>query len=229
MGFGAMRNRYATIAAQDLSDALLRERQAERNRIARILHDSFLQQCQMILLALDTTPRHLDAIAEEAREAMRLGRDLIVELRQANRPTALGQRLRALGDSLCGRAGMRCEIALSDALYARADAFADELYLCLSEAMRNAVRHARARTVRVRDDWSAARIAIGVDDDGIGIAPHILDGAGSARHFGLTGMRERAAALGATLAITTDPVTGTRVEFRFERSHWPARASPPTD
>ena len=91
-----MRNRKVLITPAELSDLIFRERQTERNRIARILHDDFLQQCQMIVLSLQSTSANLEAIAEKAADAMALGRDLILELRQPNLSASLQTRLDSL-------------------------------------------------------------------------------------------------------------------------------------
>jgi signal transduction histidine kinase len=219
-----MRDRNGFGKSDGLAQALLRERQAERKRIARILHDQFLQQCQAIVLALESGGVDPVVLAGEAREAIALGRDLILELRQADGAATLKARLAILGRQVCARAGIRFECLLSDRLAGRADPFSDELYMCLAEAIRNAARHARAATIRVRDAWTAGAVVVSVTDDGIGIPAAVLQDDSPDRHFGLAGMRERAASIGGTVAIAPrerdNAARGTAVDFRFDREQW---------
>lgn len=210
----------------ELSELLFSERQRERNRIARILHDDFLQQCHMIVLALQNPAADLDAIAEKTAEAMSLGRDLIVELRQANTSASLNQRIEALAHSVCAPAGIRFQSGLSAALSSQANSFADELFMCLAEAIRNAVRHAGASRISITEEWQAAQAIIRVTDDGCGIPADVLRQPQSRARFGLHGMRERAASLGARFSIRSNSGSGTTVAFRFSAPSWRSQEDP---
>ncbi|MRW88051.1 hypothetical protein GJ698_28645 [Pseudoduganella sp. FT26W] len=221
-----MRNRKVLITPAELSDLVFRERQAERNRIARILHDDFLQQCQMIVLSLQSSSANLHAIAEKAADAMALGRDLILELRQPNVSASLQTRLDSLARAVCEPAGIQFRCSLSAALAAQRDGFADELFMCLAEAVRNAVRHANASTISITEEWIATRVILSVTDDGRGIPLHVLSQKHVGSHFGLHGMRERAADLGARFGIASDNGAGTTVSFCFGLPAWLARLHP---
>lgn len=221
-----MRNRKVLITPAELSDLIFRERQTERNRIARILHDDFLQQCHMIVLALQSTSANLEAIADKAADAMALGRDLILELRQPNVSASLQTRLDSLARTVCDPAGIRFHCTLSAALAAQRDGFADELFMCLAEAVRNAVRHAGASTISITEEWIATRVVISVADDGRGIPLHVLSSPHVGSHFGLHGMRERAADLGARFGVAADGGSGTTVSFCFGLPAWLARLHP---
>ncbi|TFW26291.1 sensor histidine kinase [Duganella callida] len=210
-----------------MSDQLLfTERQNERSRIARILHDHFLQQCQLILCTLQALAaratlsaadrQELDSLARDTDEAMTLGRQLILELRQAGDGVTLAQRLDLLGGALCARARIRFTCTLQPALALRHDAWADDIYILLAEALRNAVRHARAGTISVTSVQTGDGLAVTVADDGIGIPAAILNGSPPSLHFGLTGMRERAQLLGARLEIASHAGGGTSVTLRFD-------------
>ena len=224
-----MRNRKVFMTPDELSELLFRERQSERNRIARILHDDFLQQCHMIVLALQNPAADLQAIAEKTGEAMSLGRDLIYELRQANTSASLSQRIDGLALAVCEPAGIRFQSCLSAALSSQANGFADELFMCLAEAIRNAVRHAGASRISVTEEWQAAQAIIRVTDDGCGIPADVLRQPQSGAHFGLHGMRERAASLGARFSIRGNSGSGTTVAFRFNAPSWRAQAGPGPD
>jgi signal transduction histidine kinase len=80
------------------------------------------------------------------------------------------------------------------------------------EALTNVLKHAAARRVRVAVACTDRRLRLSVRDDGRGLTmPTHEDGAGG--HFGMTGMRERASAIGATLAVTSAAGRGTAVRL----------------
>jgi two-component system sensor histidine kinase UhpB len=85
-----------------------------------------------------------------------------------------------------------------------------EVYRIAQEAVGNAVRHARASEIEVRIARTGNDLRLTIADDGIGFDPR-------EEHpgLGLTGMRERAALLGARLRIASQPRAGTRVELRL--------------
>src|SRR5262249_39349227 len=85
----------------------------------------------------------------------------------------------------------------------------DEIYRIGYEAIRNACRHSMARSVRVRLEY-ARDLTLRVRDDGAGIDQTVLE-TGREGHFGLRGMRERAARIGGRLVIETAPRSGTVV------------------
>jgi signal transduction histidine kinase len=75
-------------------------------------------------------------------------------------------------------------------------------YYAVSEALANAVKHARASVVQVEVDAPGATLRLAIRDDGIG-------GADPARGSGLTGLRDRIEAVGGTLAVTSPARGGT--------------------
>jgi signal transduction histidine kinase len=81
----------------------------------------------------------------------------------------------------------------------------ESAYFLISEAVGNAYKHAAATAITVRVRQVPGRVVIEVADDGIGDAP--ASGSGN----GLTGMRERVAAHGGTLAVEATPGRGTTV------------------
>jgi signal transduction histidine kinase len=87
-----------------------------------------------------------------------------------------------------------------------------EVFLILQEALVNAVRHARARRVRLSIRGEGGGLRAEVADDGVGFDPE--DARARARRMGLNAMRERAAALGAELRVESSPGRGARVVLR---------------
>ena len=80
------------------------------------------------------------------------------------------------------------------------------------EALNNALRHAAATKISVRLTRTSRRVVLEVSDDGTGFEP-ALAAAGASGGLGLASMRERAAAVGGTLRITSEPGVGTKVRL----------------
>jgi signal transduction histidine kinase len=85
--------------------------------------------------------------------------------------------------------------------------------VAIAEAIRNAFRHAEARGIEVQIIYTASRLRVRIRDDGKAIDPTILDHGRSPGRWGLSGMRERAAPIGAAFDIWSRPRTGTEVEL----------------
>jgi signal transduction histidine kinase len=84
----------------------------------------------------------------------------------------------------------------------------EALYRVAQEALQNAVKHARAQTVRLLLESGGAEVRLLVADDGRGFDPR-QDFPG---HLGLQSMRERAAAVGGSVEIDSAPGAGTRLQ-----------------
>ncbi|WP_161072307.1 sensor histidine kinase [Pseudoduganella aquatica] len=206
------------------------ERLRERQRIARILHDNFLQQCQCVQLALERQVEQCDfasqdkaallRLANQANEAMAEGRALILQLRQDGHTACLGQRVDALGAMLLRLRPAKFSCRLRPALYCLRDAYSDELYMLLAEAIRNAFMHSAATHIWVADFGCQADLSVAVGDDGVGLGGASMDNADSARHYGLLGMQERARLLGASLSLDSPTSGGTTVSLHLKRAGW---------
>jgi len=86
-----------------------------------------------------------------------------------------------------------------------------ELTRIAREAVANAVRHGDAENIVLRLEFEGSMFGMEIRDDGRGFAGTPPDG--TTGHFGLTGMRERASAIGATLTVESNPGTGTAVRL----------------
>jgi signal transduction histidine kinase len=87
----------------------------------------------------------------------------------------------------------------------------EEVIQIAREALRNALQHTQGE-VRLSLHYMPGRLRLVVEDEGDGIAPEIQSN-GVVGHFGLRGMRERAARIGATLSFRSRTEHGTRVEL----------------
>ncbi|MEU6786613.1 histidine kinase [Nonomuraea angiospora] len=178
----------------------------ERARIARDMHDILTHSVGLIVVQAEAGPLMLRADPERAEAAFDAiadtGRGAIAQLRAllgTMRSDQDGHRepqpgLAALPDLVerTGRTGLRVTLT-SDGpprpIPAEVDVAA---YRIVQEALTNVLRHAHARTARVRLCWTPGALRVEVADDGRG-----ADGAGGGH--GLIGMRERATACGGTL------------------------------
>jgi len=182
---------------------------AERERIARDLHDLLGHTLSVIILKSELASKLADkdparAIAE-IRDVERISRDALREVRQAvkgYRSTGLEAELRNAEETL-RTAGL--QVDSSSARVPLTPAQESALVLALREAVTNVVRHAGANTcrIRLRSDESSCELEIS-DDGAGGNAPE-----GS----GLSGMRQRVEALGGTLHRECDH--GTRLLIRI--------------
>ena len=150
--------------------AKLDERLAERERIARELHDTLLQSAQGLALKVQAAtsriapgapPREmLEQALKEADTLVIEGRDRIQDLRlDASRPDRLAFSLGMLGRERAQQQGVAFELAVDGAARRLRPAFADEAHRIGAEALLNAFRHAKARPHRGRADLRAAGIS----------------------------------------------------------------------
>jgi signal transduction histidine kinase len=186
----------------------------ERTRIAREIHDTLAQGLAAIRLQLELAqgedplpPQALEAIAlalQIADENFVEARRLISSLRTP--PACLATALAATVDRE-RRLGHAKVVATLEAVSAPPSEIAHELARIAQEAIHNASHHAQARTIAVALKPLPRRgLQIEVSDDGMGFDPTPRRGG-----FGLAGMRERAAAVRAQLAIVSTPGGGTKV------------------
>jgi signal transduction histidine kinase len=87
----------------------------------------------------------------------------------------------------------------------------DEVYHVGYEAIRNACVHSQGRKLRVMLTY-ADELSVDVEDNGVGLDPSVAD-RGKEGHFGLQGMRERAARIAGKLTVISSPESGTHVKL----------------
>jgi signal transduction histidine kinase/ligand-binding sensor domain-containing protein len=207
------------VATARLSERL-QVRTAERERIARTLHDNFLQSVQAIILRLDTVAhelppdsaarRKLEALLDSANDTVTEGRDQVYELRSGPLDDVEGA-IRAAGQALAdSHPGTGFSMATGGQVHALTAAVAEEVCAIACEALRNAFQHAQASQIEVRLGYGTDLLSLHVIDNGRGIGAAPADGE-PLKHWGLTGMRERAVRVGGRLDIESQPGLGTSV------------------
>jgi signal transduction histidine kinase len=198
---------------------------AERQRLARELHDSVTQSLYSVTLYAEAANRllaagdaqaagaHLRDLRDTAQEALREMRLLIFELRPvmievSGLASALDARLKAVE----ARAGIETKLFLEGACDPALLPLPvqEELYHLAQEALNNVLKHARARHVEVRLAVGMDGTCLQVVDDGVGFDPGVVRTGGG---LGLAGMEERARRLGAQLSLESQPGRGATVRI----------------
>jgi len=199
------------------------ERMAERERIARELHDTLLQGTQALVYKVQAAtqrarkgePNHdmLEEALVQADEVITEGRDRIQDLRvPADAGLDLGDALAAVGKELAP-ADVDFRVIVEGSTRALNEHVLDEAYRIGREALLNAFRHSRAKAIEVQIIYSDEDFRLRVRDDGVGIDTEAHRVGSRPGHWGLPGMRERARMIGAQIAIWSRPGAGTEIEL----------------
>jgi signal transduction histidine kinase len=104
----------------------------------------------------------------------------------------------------------------------------EEVYHIGAEALLNAVRHARASRIVMALDYGEQELTLTVSDNGKGLDDALLQDGAKDGHWGLVGMRERAAALNGTLTLKPAVPRGLAVQMRIPAARAYDRDSRPT-
>lgn len=191
---------------------------AERNRIARDIHDTLAQGFTGIVLNLEAATMTLRADQPElalghVEHAHALAKSCLDEARVSVRalrpPSAACDLAQALQAQLArlADAGVDAElVARGEPAQLSAETQA-ELVRIIQESITNVMRHAHARRVELSIEFAPGQVRLCLADDGIG-----FDAAAQHEGFGLMGIRERAERLGARLHVASTPGLGSRIE-----------------
>jgi signal transduction histidine kinase len=209
-------------------------RVSERTRIARDLHDTLLQSFHGLLLRFQTVAlllperpieakEKLDSAIEQAAGAITEGRDAVQGLRASTAErNDLAVAIRALGEELSNASRNHRPATFRVAVEGQArdlhPILRDEIYKIAAEALRNAFHHAQAKQVEVEVRYDHDEFRLRVRDDGKGIDADVLSSRGVQGHYGLHGMRERAALMKGKLVVWSEVDAGTEVELRVPAS-----------
>lgn len=193
----------------------------ERNRLARDLHDSVTQSLFSMNLTIEATRLLLDRdtaaaalqlaqLRERTRQTLAEMRDLIHSLRPAElSEQGLVVALRRWGERVRHEHLLPVEVRVEGLTPVRLTELQErELFRIAQEALNNAIKHAAATRVTIRLYSSPDEVALLIEDDGKGFDPTVPPRSDA---FGMRGMYERAALIGGTLTVDSDPAGGTRV------------------
>ncbi len=197
---------------------------AERERMARELHDTLSQGLAGLILQLEATDAHLSQqrpekaraiIAqsmENARATLADARRAISDLRE-NNSGELGDSLRREVSRFEAATGLPC-IFQAEQTPPIPDPAKETILRTVSEALTNIARHARASEASVKLSAKENRLEIEIKDNGIGFDPQNIP----AGHYGLLGLRERIRLTGGSLTLDSAPQKGTILTIEIPTS-----------
>jgi len=194
----------------------------ERGRLAREIHDTLAQgfvgissQLDAVALALnsrlDLARTHLDLARKMARHSLTEARRSVMDLRASaleghDLPAALSQA----AHQWTAGSPIEVEVNVEGENHPLPEETEQHLLRIAQEAVTNAVKHARASQVRIHLEMANRKLSLSVADNGRGFEQEeAFSEVGG--HFGLLGMRERAARLGGELQLHSQPGQGTEV------------------
>nr|WP_189968589.1 histidine kinase [Streptomyces violascens] len=204
----------------------------ERARLARDMHDSVAKTLHGLALAADglaasadrvdpvTVRRQAELVARAARRAAAESRELLADLRRTPGEVDVLDELHLSVRDFMRRTGAGAEwkaLAAGQGPTIVPAAVARQLVTIANEAMDNAHRHAGPARIAVEAGVEGGMFRLSIHDDGRGLPPGTtLDDLKRSGHFGLVGMVERAAAIGARIRVGrgTAP-TGTEVRVEL--------------
>jgi signal transduction histidine kinase len=234
---------YARSAAQSLADLRLAfaelaqlhgqleaAKEDERRFIAHELHDELGQLLTALKLRLQLDARGASGLSVPdaspgLTDALALIDDLLGRVRKMSgdlRPPLLDEvglapALRGYLEGQAAGSGVAIDLEVGD-VAAWGKLGPDLEIACfrvVQESVTNAVRHARARRIRVALRRQADGLAISIRDDGRGFDPATLDDAAAAGHLGVVGMRERVQGRGGLFTLRAQPGGGCAVDVEL--------------
>jgi len=197
----------------------------EQRRIGQDLHDSVAQELTALnLLARDLAetlqadPAKATPLVERMEQGIQRSQQELRAVLRGLLPVSVDSQglmaaLTDLADRTQRQGQVNCTFDCPDSVAVADNLAATHLYLIAQEAVHNAVKHARAREVRITLNKAEVGLILGVQDDGVGMPapPTEIQG------LGLRIMRNRAAILNATLTIEPAKPTGTVVRCVLAR------------
>lgn len=194
----------------------------ERQRIARDLHDSVIQDLFAVGLGLqslatrmedESATRLLDDSVDRLDHSVDSLREYIFELKDSPHTVPIADRIQ----DLVARMGSAYPTTVRFSIEGEEDLPArhhEDLMMLATEALSNALRHSRATLVEVVFSGAEEEVVLEVSDDGVGMDERKQISSGG---MGLANMRTRAAAMGGQLVVDSAPGQGTRVRATLPR------------
>ena len=205
--------------------ARLEERIKERERIARELHDTLLQGVQAVVLRFqgvaaripphDPARKLMDQTLDLADDVISEGRDRVRDLRDSGTHQSLQTEIARAGQELVQGGAIEFRIVVHGDTRSLHPIVREEAFFITREALANACRHAKPRTVEVDLFYERTELRVSIRDDGAGIDQAVLRAGQREGHWGLVGMRERARKIQGHLEIWSRPGAGTEIELRL--------------
>jgi signal transduction histidine kinase len=198
----------------------------ERNRLARELHDTLAHtlaaaavQLEAVQVIWETQPARARQLVEESAVTMRGGLQDTRRALQALRAEPLESvgfvaSIQLLAESIQARYKVNTTIETPDDVLWLTQEQEHVIYRVAQEALLNSAQHAHAQQIRIKVEETGGALHLTIKDNGTGFDPSAVD---VSAHFGVQGMRERAAMIGAELTVSSRVGQGTQVEMLLHR------------
>ncbi|QGG47474.1 sensor histidine kinase [Heliorestis convoluta] len=209
---------------QEIALRVIMAQEEERRRVAREIHDGPAQVMSSIVLQSELCERLMDIAPERVREELQELKNLVkgnlIEVRKIIydlRPMALEEvglygAIEKYLDDFAEKHNVIVEHRFLGKEKRLSTLYEVAVFRMTQEALSNVAKHARAKTVKVQVEMAEAAMTTLIRDDGVGFD---VQNAEQDEHFGLLGMRERAALLGGSVEIRSNLGQGTTVMIRI--------------
>jgi signal transduction histidine kinase/ligand-binding sensor domain-containing protein len=198
----------------------------ERERIARELHDTLLQDFQAMILRFHVISRRLvsgdpnrlamDEGLRFADKVLAEGRNRIRDIRGDTKlPEDLSKAFADYGNQISQSRPLSFDVKITGAQTEIDPIIRDEIFRIGREAIGNAFKHSECSKIQVELAYAPREFQMIIRDDGNGIDPSILSAGGKPGHWGIYNMLERAQKIGATLEFSSQPNAGTTLELKL--------------
>lgn len=230
LAFGIMALR-GRVERAELQRQVLDISEREQRRIGQDLHDgvgqslagiSYLISAVQLTLPEQTGPEaeELERIAQLVGKTVQQASDLAHGLFPAKLgKTGFTDALRELAMHTQSIFGITCTCSGPLSVNIGDDAVAYQVYRIVQEAVHNAAKHSRSKTISISVSEGRSRLAVIVTDNGVGIPPTAASGSGMGQRI----MRYRAGMIGASLTITSTRGKGTQVTCVIPRTAGPRK------
>jgi signal transduction histidine kinase len=197
----------------------IERQEVERNSLALELHDDVLGQMAMLAMSVGSK-----VISTQFELSYQSATNHIRQIINGLRPAMLAYGLQPALDEMVDEmetlnTGISISIELPPGEVRYSPKTELHLFRIVQQACQNAMEHAQAKTIHICGKLEPERTELTVEDDGAGFAigerldlPKLL----AEKHFGLAGMYERAALIGAKVNIESIPGHGTRVRLTWQ-------------
>jgi signal transduction histidine kinase len=209
---------------------LLKGEEEERRRISRELHDETGQALMVLrfhleMLAAEAKNQKQGAKIQESLEVLDRTIEGLRRIIARLSPRVLEElgllaAIRRQAQQLTARNKMKAHLELPETMVGLGHDIEVALYRSVQEALHNVAKHSQARNFSVRLRITVDRVALEIEDDGVGLPspnPH-------KRGFGLTGMRERTVGLGGSMSIHSRRGKGMQIRIALPRTSKPGRS-----
>ena len=196
---------------------------AERQRLAREIHDTMAQGFTSVVMLLEAADAALPEDPERARSHIEMARDTSRQNLSAARSVVgalrspqlshatLSEALEGIAAESARRSGVDTDFELVGTPAERGTDVEESLLRATQESLANVTKHAGATRAKVTLSYEDEGVRLDVRDDGVGFAAPQAPPPEGGHGLGLVGMRERVEALGGMLTVESTPGSGTTI------------------